>query len=208
MPKTTLDTTPNRPPDNAAATTTPELIDNRVSRYIDCFTEYCGGIIAWLTMIMVFVSCSVVVMRYALESGSIALQESLTYLHAIVFMGGISFTLKRGGHVRVDIFYRRFSPRTKACIDLAGALLLLTPVCLVIFWLSLDYVDNSWQIKETSSESSGLPWVYALKTLLLIMPVLLLLQGLAEFLNALQSLRHSPDNQSHGSENNTIKPAN
>ena len=160
-------------------------ITGKITHTIDTFTEYCGKTVAWLTAAMVVVTCTIVVMRYALESGSIALQESLTYLHALVFMGGISFTLKRGGHVRVDIFYRKFSTRSKAYVDLAGAILLLLPVTLVIFWLSLDYVNNSWAIKEVSSESTGLPWVYLLKTLLLIMPVALLLQGFAEFLKAL-----------------------
>jgi TRAP-type mannitol/chloroaromatic compound transport system permease small subunit len=155
---------------------------------IDAFTEYCGKTIAWLTAAMVVITCTIVVMRYLLETGSIALQESLTYLHAMVFMGGISFALKQGGHVRVDIFYRNFLPRTKAYIDLAGALLLLIPVCLVIFWLNIDYVINSWAIQETSSESSGLPWVYLLKTLLLIMPSLLLLQGFAELIKSLRVL--------------------
>ena len=135
---------------------------------------------------MVMIACAIVLMRYVFEFSSIAVQESLTYLHAIVFMGGISFTLKRGGHVRVDVFYRRFSPRSKACVDLIGTALFLLPTCLVIFWLSFDYVLNSWAIKEVSAESAGLAWVYLLKTLLLIMPALLLLQGLAEFLKALQ----------------------
>ena len=160
-------------------------IGGKLTRAIDSFTDYCGKTVAWLTAAMVIVTCTIVVMRYALESGSIALQESLTYLHALVFMGGIGFTLKRGGHVRVDIFYRKFSTRSKAYVDLAGAVLLLLPVTLVIFWLSLDYVNNAWAIKEVSSESAGLPWVYLLKTLLLIMPVALLLQGFAEFLKAL-----------------------
>lgn len=164
---------------------------------IDAFTEYCGKFTALLTAAMVIITCTIVVMRYVLETGSIALQESLTYLHAMVFMGGISFALKRGGHVRVDIFYRNFSPRTQACVDLAGAFLLLIPVCLVIFWLSFDYVVNSWVIQETSNESNGLPWVYLLKTLLLIMPSLLLLQGIAELIKSLRTMGN-PDNSTSG----------
>ena len=163
------------------------LINNAIY-IIDTFTEYCGKAVAWLTAAMVLITCVIVIMRYVLESGSIALQESLTYLHATVFMLGIAFTLKRGGHVRVDIFYRSFSPRTRACIDLGGALLLLMPVGVVLFWLSMDYVSNSWKIRESSAESAGQPWVYLLKTLMLIMPVLLLLQGLAEFLKSLKFL--------------------
>ncbi len=162
---------------------------------LDAFTEFCGKAIAWLTGLMVIQTFTVVVMRYILELSSIALQESLLYLHAVVFMGGISFALKRGGHVRVDIFYRDFSLRTQAYIDMAGAVFLLMPVCVVIFWLSFDYVSNSWAINEVSSESTGLPWVYLLKSLLLIMPVLLLLQGFAEFLKSLRMLNNTASNQ-------------
>lgn len=155
---------------------------------IDAFTEGCGRIISWLTSAMVVITCTIVIMRYGLETGSIALQESLSYLHAVVFMFGIAFTLKQGGHVRVDIFYRNYSIKTKALIDLVGCLVLLLPVCLAIFWLSFEYVGNSWAIREVSSESAGLPWIYLLKTLLLIMPILLLLQGIAEFTRALRIL--------------------
>lgn len=150
-------------------------------RIIDAFTEWCGELVSLLTSIMVLITCTIVVMRYGLESGSIALQESLSYLHATVFMLGIAFTLKRGGHVRVDIFYRNYSPKTKALIDLVGTVVLLFPVCLAIFWLSFEYVSSSWAIREVSSESAGLPWIYLLKTLLLIMPILLLLQAISEF---------------------------
>lgn len=161
---------------------------NTLTEAIDTFTEYCGRAIAWLTLAMIAITCTVVVMRYVLQSGSIALQESVTYLHACVFMLGIAFTLKRGGHVRVDIFYRRFAPRTKAWVDLIGTLGLFAPVMAVIFWLSIDYVGNSWAVAESSGESAGLPWVYLLKTLLLVMPVLVLLQGLAELLKSLHIL--------------------
>ncbi|MBV1932675.1 MAG: TRAP transporter small permease subunit [Porticoccaceae bacterium] len=182
-------------------------ISGKITRTIDTFTDYCGKTVAWLTAAMVVVTCTIVVMRYALESGSIALQESLTYLHGLVFMGGISFTLKRGGHVRVDIFYRKFSTRSKAYVDLAGPVLLLLPVTLVIFWLSLDYVNNSWAIKEVSSESTGLPWVYLLKTLLLIMPVALLLQGFAEFLKALHIVCGVNASHTSVTQNTATKPA-
>jgi len=147
---------------------------------VDSITEFTGKLIAWLTLALMLVTCLVVFMRYFLAAGSIALQESIGYLHATLFMLGAAFTLKRGGHVRVDIFYRRFSGRTQAWIDIAGTVLFLLPVCALMIWLCWDYVANSWSIRETSSEGSGLPFVYLLKSLLLLMPAALLLQGLAE----------------------------
>ena len=151
---------------------------------IDRLTEIIGRVISWLTLIMVFLVVTVVVMRYFLEMGSIALQELVTYIHAMVFMLGIAFTLKRGGHVRVDIFYRGFPAQRKALVDLLGGLFFLIPVTLLIFVTSWDYVAASWAITETSAENNGLPFIYLLKTLMLIMPGMLLLQGIAEVLKS------------------------
>ena len=149
---------------------------------IDAFTEAIGRAISWLTLAMVGLVVVVVVLRYCLGIGSIALQESLTYMHAIVFLMGAAFTLKRKGHVNVDIFYQKFTLRTKAFIQILGTLIFLIPVCIVILVLSWDYVMNSWAIEEVSNEADGLPWVYLLKTLLLLMPVCLILQGFSELI--------------------------
>jgi TRAP-type mannitol/chloroaromatic compound transport system permease small subunit len=157
----------------------------KIAHGIDFFTEWTGRIIAWLTLAMMVLTCMVVVMRYFLETGSIALQEAVTYMHALVFLMGAAFTLKRGGHVRVDILYQKFSPRAQALIDALGALLFLIPVCLLILIFSWDYVMSSWEVREVSKETQGLPWVYLLKSLLLVMPITMLLQGIAEIIKNL-----------------------
>ena len=155
-----------------------------VLNVVESFTETTGRLIAWLTMLMVVLVMIVVVTRYFLEVGSIALQESVTYLHCLVFMLGLAFTLKHDGHVRVDIFYRGFSPKSKAVVNLLGGILFLVPVCLLIFFTSWNYVLASWAIQETSAENNGLPFVYLLKTLMLLMPATLLLQGVAEIIKS------------------------
>ena len=155
-----------------------------VIRQIDRLTEITGRVISWLTAAMVALVVTVVVMRYFLEMGSIAMQELVTYIHAMVFMLGIAFTLKRGGHVRVDIFYRNFPAYKKALVDLLGGFFFLIPVTVLIFVTSWDYVAASWAITETSAENNGLPFIYLLKTLMLIMPAMLLLQGVAEVLKS------------------------
>ena len=93
---------------------------------------------------------------------------------------GAAFTLKRKGHVSIDIFYQKFSPHTQAIIQVLGTLVFLMPVCIVILTLSWDYVISSWSIREVSMEAGGLPYIYLLKTLLITMPVCLLLQGISE----------------------------
>ena len=144
---------------------------------LDRFAEITGRVIAWLTLAMVLITVAVVVLRKLFETGSIALQESVTYLHAAVFMLGSAYTLKHDGHVRVDIFYQKFSPRTRAWVDLLGTLLLLFPVCLYILFSSLQYVGASWSMLEGSREAGGLDGVFLLKTAIPVMAVLLLLQG-------------------------------
>ena len=112
----------------------------RVADTADRVIRWLGQASAWLSLLMVLVTFLVVVLRYAFDQGSIALQESVTYMHASLFMLAIAYTLGRDGHVRVDILYQRLSQRGRAWVDLAGTLLLLVPVCLLILWLGWDYV--------------------------------------------------------------------
>ncbi|NIR25762.1 MAG: TRAP transporter small permease subunit, partial [Gammaproteobacteria bacterium] len=118
---------------------------------------------------MVLVTFAVVLLRYLFNTGWIAMQESITYMHALVFMLGAAYTLRHDGHVRVDIFYQKFSPRTRAWVDLLGTLLLLLPVTLFIAWVSWEYVSTAWALKEGSRETGGLPGVYLLKTAIPLM---------------------------------------
>lgn len=138
--------------------------------------------ISWLTLAMVLVTFVIVVLRYGFESGWIAMQESVIYMHALVFLIGIPYTLKHDGHVRVDIFYNKMSERGKNWVNLLGTLFLLFPVTLFIAWISWDYVAASWVMKEQSGEAGGLPWVYLLKSSILLMTLLLFIQGISQCL--------------------------
>jgi len=158
---------------------------SEIANCINRFTDRVGRIISWLTLWLVLLVIVVVLSRYLLGVGSIAIQESVTYLHATIFMLGLAFTLQRGGHVRVDIFYRNYSLRRKALIDLLGTVFFLIPFCILVFFSSWDYVVASWAILETSSETGGIAAVYLLKTLMVIMPITLGIQGLAEILNSI-----------------------
>lgn len=155
---------------------------------IDYLNEWTGRAVAWLTLAMVVITFAVVVLRYVFSIGWIAMQESVSYLHALVFMLGAAYTLKRDGHVRVDIFYRRFGPRGQSAVDLFGAVFLLLPVCVFIVWASFDYVSNSWAIREDSREAGGLPGVFLLKSVIPLMAALLFLQGLSQAIRAVTVL--------------------
>jgi TRAP-type mannitol/chloroaromatic compound transport system permease small subunit len=145
--------------------------------------------VAWLALVLVLNTGLVVLLRYAFQTGSIPLQESLIYINAVLFTMGAAYTLKRDGHVRVDIFYSRLSVRHQALINLFGTLFFLMPVCGFILWSSWDYVSLSWQIRERSVETSGLPIVYLLKSTILLLAALLWWQGIAEMLKAVRLIR-------------------
>ena len=158
---------------------------NKLSATIDRSNDVIGRSIAWLTLVMVLTQFTVVVLRYLFNIGWIAMQESIIYMHAFVFLIGAAYTLHHDAHVRVDIFYHRMSTRGKAWVDLLGSVFLLLPVCIFIFVMSWDYVAQSWTLLEDSREAGGLPGVFLLKTSMLLMPVLLGLQGLAMILKNL-----------------------
>ena len=102
------------------------------------------------------------------------------YLHAFVLLAAAATTLASDEHVRVDIFYRNWSPQRRAWVDILGHLLFSLPLMLFILWVSWDYVAQSWARGETSSEAGGLPWVYALKSLILLFALQMILQALVQ----------------------------
>ena len=138
-----------------------------------------GRGVSWLTLAMVLLTFFIVVLRYGFNQGWIWLQESVTYLHAMVFMVAAAWAFQTDDHVRVDIIYRGRSPRYKAWVNLLGTLLFLVPFSVFLLGVAWDYVAASWSTMEGSREAGGLPLVFALKSLLLILPALLLLQSLS-----------------------------
>jgi TRAP-type mannitol/chloroaromatic compound transport system permease small subunit len=168
---------------------------SRIADRIDRLTGAVGRAVAWLALAMVLVQFAVVVMRYGLGIGSIWLQESILYAHAALFLLAAAWTLAGDGHARIDIFYADASPRGKALVDLCGALLLLLPFMAVLAWYAWPYVARSWAILERSQEVSGLPFVFLLKSLLLLFALTMALQGIAQAIRALAALR-GPDAKS------------
>ena len=141
------------------------------------FIALCGKSVAWLTVVMVLLTFTVVVLRYGFNLGWIWLQESLTYLHVAVFTIVAAWALQQDGHVRVDIFYAKMPERKRALVDLAGTLLFLVPFCIFLLVIAWPYVTNSWKLLESSREAGGLPFVFLLKSLMMVMPALLLGQA-------------------------------
>lgn len=162
---------------------------NRIADIIDGITSAIGRAAAWLALVIVLLQFALVVARYIFGFGSIWLTETVLYAHAALFLLAAAWTLRAGGHVRVDVFYETFSPRTRAIVDLAGALLLLLPFMAVVMWFAWPYVARSWAILERSREASGLPLVFLLKTLLPLFAATMALQGVSQAIRAAHALR-------------------
>jgi len=160
---------------------------------LEAINKMTGLAVSWLTVAMVIITFLVVILRYVFDFGSIALQESIIYMHACVFLLGAAYTLQKNAHVRVDIFYQKLTIKNRAWIDLFGTLFFLTPTMLFIFIISWQYVSESWGVFESSREAGGLPAVYLLKSLILIMATLMLIQGLANILRSLQTINTSDE---------------
>lgn len=160
-----------------------------IAERIDRLNGAIGRAVSWLTLWVVVVQFALVLLRYVFDAGSIWLSESILYAHAAAFLLAAAWTLREDGHVRVDIFYADASPRTKAVIELAGAIMLLLPFTAAVIWFAWPYVSRSWAILERSHETSGLPAVFLLKSLIIVFAFLLALQGIAQAIRAAHELR-------------------
>lgn len=163
----------------------------RPKNRIDRINIAVGRAAAWFTLFMVIVTFVVVVMRYVFDAGLIWVQESVVWMHAVVFMLGAAYTLQAEEHVRVDVFYGTMGERRRAWVDLLGVFIFLVPVCVFLGWNSFDFVTQSWSLRESSRESGGLPYplIPMLKSVLLLMPLAVALQGVSLVLSSLRTLR-------------------
>ena len=152
---------------------------NGVVRAIDTTNEYIGRAVSWLALAMVLVQVIVVVMRYVFGLSILVMQESIWYMHSIVFLVAAGYTLLHDAHVRVDILYGAVSRRRKAMIDLFGVLFILLPVCIMIWVVAWPYVAAAWKVREGSVEVSGIQGVYLLKSCMLVFAATLFIQGIS-----------------------------
>lgn len=161
-----------------------------IYRFIDGLNDRVGRAVAWFTLAMVLIQFILVVMRYVFSAGDFLFlstlwwQEAVVYLHGSLIMGAAGYTLLHNGHVRVDIFYRSAGARSQDWTDLIGSLILLLPVCYLIWWSAWPNVALSWRNLEGSTETSGIPYKYLLKSTVLVMAVLLALQAVSTAVKA------------------------
>ncbi|MDD5717324.1 MAG: TRAP transporter small permease subunit [Sulfuricurvum sp.] len=128
-------------------------------------------------------------MRYLFQSGSIALQELEWHLFDVIILLSIAYTFSHDAHVRVDIFYERFSSKTKALVNLFGSLLFVLPFSLLIISLGIDFVALSFSQMEASADPGGLPYRFIIKSFVPLAFVLMLIQTLRVIISSAQTLR-------------------
>jgi len=160
---------------------------------LDWFSQKTGQVISWLTLLMVLIGAFNAIARtlgrwVGVNLASNALIEAQWYLFSLIFLFGAAYTLKHGGHVRVDVVYGQWSDRTKAWINLGGTLLFLLPFCLAMLWLCWPSVYDSWSVWETSPDPDGLPR-YPIKTCVIVAFVLLTLQAISETIKNIAFLK-------------------
>ena len=155
---------------------------------IDRLVKGIGIGVSWLSLVLVLVIVVDVFLRYVFNETSAASFELEWHLFGAIFLLGAAYTLQNDRHVRVDVFYHRFSEKTKAWVNLVGTLLLLMPFCVVAFWESLSFVSSSFAIKETSPDPGGLPARYLIKSAIPIGFLLLGLQGISLILQSVKKI--------------------
>ena len=144
-----------------------------------------GKIASWFTTILVILIVCDVFMRYFLNHSFAWIIELEWHLFALIFLLGAAYTLQNDAHVRVDLFYSKFSESRKAWINLIGVLLFLAPWCLIVIRAAYKYAYNSYKIGETSPDPGGLPALWILKFMIVISFVLLLLEASSLFIRSL-----------------------
>ena len=159
-------------------------------RFVDGLNERVGTVVSWFTTLLVLTVCIDVFTRYFLRRSSVAVQELEWHFFAVIFLLASAWALKHNKHVRVDVLYMNFKPRTQALVNLIGSLLFLLPFAVIAIWSSQNFVLNSFRIGEVSPDPGGLPARYILKAMIPLGFSLILLQGLALAVRSLDRFIH------------------
>ena len=156
-----------------------------VVRVIDTLSEWSGRIFAWMIVPLVVGTTYEVIVRYAFNAPTIWAYDLSYMLYGSHFMLGAGYTLLKGGHIRTDIFYQNWSPRTRGWVDASLYLLLFFPGMIFFLWMGSQEALHSWQIGERSDASPWRPILYPLKMVLPVTALLILIQGVSELIKSL-----------------------
>jgi len=157
----------------------------RIVTAICALNGFLGYVFSWFTLGIVLVCFLVVVLRYAFATSFVWMQDLYVWMNGAMFTGIAGYVLMRNGHVRVDIFYRPWSVRRKAWLDLIGFFVFLAPFAVTVLVWSWTYVQRSWRFTESSMNVGGMPGLFVVKSFILLFAVVILLQGFAMVLRSI-----------------------
>ncbi len=164
----------------------------RVARLLNQINEAVGKSVSWLTTALVLIICIDVFLRYLFGKTSVWIGELQWHLFALIFLLGAGYAFKHDRHVRVDVFYAKFSERDKALVNFWGTLLFLIPWCILIIIFSFEYALEAFRVREGSPDPGGLPARYVIKFSITLGVGLLLLQGIALLIESWLTLQETP----------------
>lgn len=159
-----------------------------VLNIIDRFNEMMAKIFAWAFLVLVLTMTYEVISRYVFDSPTLWSYDISYFLGSMALMLGMAYTLKIKGHVSIDIFYNRFPPRVQALLYVIFALFLFFPLWVLMVKAMIPHLIFSWEKHETSWVGTWQPIIYPFKTWITLGTVMLLLQGIAEFIRDLTVL--------------------
>jgi TRAP-type mannitol/chloroaromatic compound transport system permease small subunit len=166
-------------------------IPNKFSDSVDSLIRGIGHFVMWTNVILIGVIILQVVLRYGFGHGLVLLEELQWHLYALGIMFGASYAQMMDSHIRVDIIHGRLSEKWRLRWDLFGIIFLLLPFTIVIFHQSLDFVYESWRVNERSDAPLGLPWRWAIKSVIPISFALLGIATLARAARIISALRRA-----------------
>jgi TRAP-type mannitol/chloroaromatic compound transport system permease small subunit len=150
----------------------------------DTFIEWLGSAVSWLNSILVVNIVVQVVLRYVLGEGKIWLEELEWHFYAILLLVGLSYCLVSDTHVRLDIFYQKFSETSRHYVDLFGMLFLVLPFFFILFYHGLGFVATAWHVNESSPHPLGLPYWWIIKSFIPLTMFLVILAALSRIVRA------------------------
>jgi TRAP-type mannitol/chloroaromatic compound transport system permease small subunit len=160
----------------------------RMIQRLESITELSGKLAAWAVLGLIALVLYDTLARYLFSSGSIALQELEWHIHDVLFLLGISYALKYNAHVRVDLFYEKYSDKLKAWINIIGVVLLIIPFSVFIFYTGMEFARDAYSYGEMSPNPGGLGYRFVIKSVISIAFALVILQAVSELLKSIQLL--------------------
>ena len=162
---------------------------NKISDGIDTFIRYSGHTLMWANVIVILVIILQVILRYGFGHGLVLLEELQWHFYAVAFMFGLSYAVMTDSHVGMDLVYEKLSPKWQCRWDIFGLLFLLLPFACLIFYYSLNFVHEAWRLNERSVAPQGLPWRWAIKSVIPISFALLILAAISRLIRTITTLR-------------------